>query len=250
VALAVLVEFQWARLQGLENFANPLISLHPNHVTDKSFDYSVGVGPSIGWRWDATDYFSIGANYQPRIHMSRFKKYEGFLIHGDIDIPETARVGIAWKPICSTAITFDVNWLAYSKIKSLAHSIDYFIPGNLLGSSNGAGFGWRDQWFFRIGVDHALTENLTIRAGFRHATLVFSRHNTALNAITMNILQDYICVGGTYKWGCNLELSTYYSYGVHNWVKGKNSIPLPIGGGNLDLSSAQHLLGFAFGWNY
>ena len=59
LALGVAVDWQIQRIKvnGLENFANPLFSSHPRRVTDNGYSYSHGVTATIGAR---TQIFGIG----------------------------------------------------------------------------------------------------------------------------------------------------------------------------------------------
>ena len=59
-----------------------------------------GFGGRIGAQFKPNDMVSFGGYYQSRIYMSKFKRYAGlFAEQGDFDIPASAGLGIAIKPV-------------------------------------------------------------------------------------------------------------------------------------------------------
>lgn len=254
-SIGVSVDFIGQRFKA-DGFQNAIsISISPKHVTNHGYDYKYGVGATIGWMGDFfSDYLTLGVAIKPKITCGRFKKYEGFLAdRGRLDVPTTLLAGFAihWLPGKST-IAFDLEYGWLSKIKALANPS--IVPNSLdtlFGTSHGPGYGWKNQAIYRIGIDYKLSCSLTIRAGYSWRTELFSHLENFANALSMEIMRDYITVGGSWKYNC-FEASMFYAYGIQILKKGKDTIPAaqPFGGGDVDLKLIRNLVGLSLGYNY
>lgn len=268
VGLSINYMVERIKVNGLEKLdrsptaGNPLGSVRPGHVTNKGYNYSTGWSFTLGWQWHITDCITFGLTYQPKTSMSRMNKYKGFLAHkGRLDVPAMYSAGIAWRALECVTIAFDVQRYQWEEINSLHNPLLHKGRVELLGSRHGPGFGFRNQTFFRLGVDWQVTECLALRAGFRHANTPIRRSQTVVNQLTLDTVEDFVTAGATYAINPCHEFSTYVAYGFKHRVKGKNSIPpgLPavipgvqfgFGGGEADLTAQKFALGLAWGWNY
>ena len=125
------------------------------------------------------------------------------------------------------------------------------LIANKLGSNDGSGFGFRDQWYYRVGIDYDILDCVTIRAGYRHTNTPIRRSQTAVNALTVDTVEDFITLGATWCINACNEVSFLYAHGFNNKVRGKNSIPTPrFGGGNADLKQYTDVVGIQFGHTY
>ena len=242
---------QTLKVKGLENFDNPVFSSHPGYVTNNGRSWATGVGFTLGWKWDITDCLSFGLAYAPKAHLSRFKDYKGFAAQdGRIDSPERTTVGIAWQFIpCVATVAFDVQYLRWSKVKSLHNPLLNPVGRlNQLGSANGPGFGWKSQTFYRLGVDYRIAECWTIRAGYRFATETVRKSQTAINALVNEVVQNAATIGFTWCMNCNNEFSFFYAHGFKGHVHGQGSIPAFLGGGEADLHQQKNVAGVSWGY--
>lgn len=238
-------------VQGLQNFDNPLFSAHPGHVTNHRYAYSNGVSFTVGYRGQITDCFSVGVTYQPKTYMSKFKKYRGFLAgDGRLNIPQKIGGGFAWRFLPCATIAFDVEYINWKRVKALHRPLQENLVANKLGSHSGSGFGFRDQWFYRVGIDYDVTHWLTVRAGYRHANSPIRSSQTAVNALTVDTVEDFLTLGATVCINpCN-EISFLYAHGFNHKIRGKHSIPLSFGGGDADLSEYADVFGISWGHTY
>ncbi len=252
VGLALDVVVQSLKIKGLQNFDNAIFSSAPGHVTNEGRDYSWGVGVTLGYIGHWTDWLSVGVAYQPKIAMSRFDKYKGFLAQrGKLDIPQTVNAGIALHLIPCMNIAFDVDWIDWEGIRSLHNPLLPNLLVSKLGRNNGVGFGWKNQIFYRVGVDYQLFDCWTIRAGYRHANTPVRGSQAATNILTCETCQDFVTVGASYQTDCWGEFSAFYAYGFDHEVKGPGSIPVvPLGGGNVNLKQQQQAFGLNWGYNF
>lgn len=246
---------QRLKVNGVERFAAPLnnfSSISPNHVTNQGYDYSTGIGVTLGWYGEIHPRVALGVTYQPETSMDHFDKYKGLLAQkGKFNIPQKVTGGIAIKVTPCMTLAFDVQHDFWKEIKSLHNPL--FIPVPILapspkfGEKNGAGFGWRSQTFYRIGADYKINPCWTVRAGFRHANTPIRRSQTAVNLLTCDTLQDYFTCGTTVQIGSCNEISVLYAHGFKHTVKGRNSVPRILGGGEINLSQYRDVFGISWG---
>lgn len=260
--LGVSANYQIQRLRanGLQNFDRPVSpffplvpggSLFPGKVTNRGFGYSTGWGVTIGYLGHITDCLTIGLTYQPETKMSRISKYKGFLAQrGKLNIPQKIGAGISYYIMPCLCVAFDVEHIQWKRIKALNNEL--LDDGILqpLGASNGPGFGFTNQWFYRFGVEWTVDECWTLRAGYRFANSPIKRSQTAVNLLTLDCVESFATVGATWNVNeCN-EISIVGAYGFENTIKGKDSVPAFLGGGEIDLTEQKFAIGLAWGYNF
>lgn len=270
VGVSVNWMIQRLKINGIQGFdrapspTNPIGSAHPGHVTNKGYDYSNGVSFTLGAQWHILPCLTVGVVYQPKTYMSKMEKYKGFL-PGKLDVPAMYAAGIAWRVIDCVVVAFDWQQYAWSDVRPFHNPLLHNGILAPLGSKNGPGFGFRDQNFFRVGVDWQIDSCWSVRAGFRHANAPVRRSQTAVNQFTLDTIEDYITCGASYRLNCAHEFSIFTAYGFEKTIKGKNSIPPGVpnvalaqllgvpfgfGGGEADLTAGKFVLGVSWGWNY
>ena len=249
ISLNYMVQRLW--VQGLQNFANPIFSKHPSHVTNHRYNYSQGVSFTLGYRCQVTNCLSVGVTYQPKTYMHKFNKYKGFLAgNGRLNIPQKIGGGFAWRFLPCATLAFDVEYINWKRVKALHRPLQSNLIAHKLGAHNGSGFGFRDQWYYRVGVDYDVTNWLTVRAGFRHANTPIRRSQTAVNLLIVDTVEDFLTLGATACINpCN-EVSFFYAHGFHHKVRGKNSIPLSFGLGEADLKEYADAFGISWGHTF
>jgi long-chain fatty acid transport protein len=251
--LGVSLDWHIARVKvnGLEKFDNSEQSSNPGHVTNRGYNYSHGLGVTVGYYGQLADWLSIGATYRPKTEMSHFSKYDGFFAgHGRIDIPEKIGGGIAIDPWPCLTVCFDVEHLRWKSIKALSNKL---LPGLLtaqLGDDDGAGFGFRNQTFYRFGVEYRFNTCWTLRAGYRHANALISASQTAANTLIDDLVKDFVTVGFTWNYNACTEFSGFFAYGFNNTLHGHHAIPEQLGGGSVKINESKCVLGVAAGWKW
>jgi long-chain fatty acid transport protein len=73
-----------------------------------------------------------------------------------------------------------------------------------LGSTNGAGFGWRNTTVYKIGVTRL--NPVTLRAGYVTLDQPIPQSQTFFNILAPGVVEDHITLGATWKMG-NGELT-------------------------------------------
>ncbi|MCB1112799.1 MAG: outer membrane protein transport protein [Chlamydiales bacterium] len=255
--IALNVNIQRIKVNGLQNFANSVFSIDPANTTNRGYDYNSGVGVTLGYTWQPMPCLRAGITWTPEGHMSKFNKYRGFIAEeGAFNTPQRVQGGIAYQAMPCLAVAFDVEWIEWRNIAMLRNPLEPNLDNIFtdlsdqslkLGSANGPGFGFKNQWFFRLGVNYEYSDCVTLRAGFRHADTPVTPVNAAVNLLTMDVMQDVLTFGGTWKPDqCN-EISIVYALGFLHEVKGEDSVPARLGGGEVDLKQKRCALGLAWG---
>lgn len=259
-SFGVSVNYQIERIKvnGIQNFDHPVLpppfppgSVAPGHVTNRGYNYSTGWGVTVGYLGEIFDGFRFGATYQPETCMTRLNKYKGFLANkGRLNIPRKIGAGISYDVLPCVVVAFDVEHIQWSKIRALHNPL--IQDGTIfpIGSKKGPGFGFRNQWYYRVGVEWKINPCWTVRAGFRHANTPIRKTQTAVNLLTLDTVEDFVTVGATWNVTCSQELSGVFAYGFPHKIYGKNSIPQSFGGGEADLKEQKFALGLAYGWKF
>lgn len=249
IGVSLNLAYQRFKAQGIQNFDQASFTSAPGNVTNKGNDSAYGAGLHIGWIGQVNEVLTLGASYQSKTYMSNFDKYKGlFAEGGDFDIPATYGVGIAVKATPQLTVAADAQRINYSAVAAVGSSINQLFSGNLLGSANGPGFGWRDVTAFKLGASYAWNENLTLRAGYNHVTQPIRNGETLFNILAPGVVQDHLTLGTTWVLANKDELSLSYVHAFENSVKGSNSIPTTFGAGEANLKMYQDALGVAYGW--
>jgi long-chain fatty acid transport protein len=193
---------------------------------------------------------TLGATYQTKTKMGKFSKYKGlFAEQGDFDIPANFGVGIAVKAAPETVVAFDIQRIQYNGVKSVGSPLtNLTVGGNLFGSNDGAGFGWRDMTVYKLGLSQMISKELTVRAGYSHGQQPIPEAETFLNVLAPAVIQDHLTLGGTWTLANKGEVTLAYMHAFKKQINGSGSIPGAFGGGEANIKMYEDSLGIAYGW--
>lgn len=230
-------------------------SVDPDHVTNQGPDNSTGIGYRVGYLAEPFDGFTIGASYQPKIHMRRFTKYAGlFAGHGVFDVPENYGGGIAYRWQKSWVISADVQRINYNDVSSVGRPLQPFVDGAKLGADDGPGFGWRNMTIYKFGAAYQVFKPLLLRIGYSYGRQPIPADQTLFNILAPGVIEQHYTAGALINLGHGYDLSLSYLYAPEKTVRGKNSIPggtvldLPpknFGGGEADIHLKEQTVGVA-----
>jgi len=242
--------YQTFEAKGLSNFSGS--SASPNNLSDNGEDSSTGYGFSLGYLGQLSSNFSLGVSYRSETQMGEFDKYSGlFAEQGDFDIPSMYGVGLKYTPSSNVAIMFDYTHINYSDIAAIANPLSNLtVGGNLLGSDNGAGFGWEDMDIYKLGISWQLSKTLTLLGGWNHGKQPIPSSETFFNVLAPATIEDHLTLGAIWAIGKTSELTIAYMHAFENTVNGSNSIPAGFGGGEANIKMTQNSLGVAYGWTF
>ncbi|HEY3285096.1 MAG TPA: outer membrane protein transport protein [Armatimonadota bacterium] len=253
LGISGIVAHQMFHAQGLSSFGSMVSDGSPDNLSNRETDHSTGFGAKFGVLTHATRKLALGASYQTRIEMSRFKRYSDlFPERGEFDIPPTATVGLTWQAQPSTKLSFDVQKIWYGSVPAVAYPFANLGIGmqngdtsRFLGGQNGVGFGWKDMTVYKAGYQWEGRKGWTWRAG-----LSYGRNPVRSSEVLFNILapgvQDWHYTGGfTKKVGTGGELSLAVTVSPTRRVTGPNPLEVP-GRQQIELSMRQ--LEVELGW--
>ena len=250
VGISPLLGYQKFKVDGLQAFEG--MSSSPGNVTNNGYDTSTGWGVRFGWLSKLSDTLSMGAAYSSRMRMSPFEKYKGlFAEGGDFDIPENYNIGIAVKATPETTVAFDIQQINYSDVKSIGNAVSNSLASaDGLGSTNGSGFGWRDQTVYKLGVEYAYSTSLVLRAGYNYGKSPVrgdSIDDVTFNILAPGVVERHLTLGTTWTLDNKSELTVSYMHAFSNSVTGPSVTSLLGVGGTETLTMKQNTLGIAYG---
>lgn len=252
LGIAFNIQVERLKVNGIQNFDNVLLSASPGDVTNRGYNYSTGFTPTLGWLWHINECVTFGLTYQPKTSMPKLKKYQGFAAqHGRLDVPQKIGAGIAWEFISCATIAFDVEHINWKPVKALSNDLLNSEGGlNQLGTSSGPGFGFRNQLYYRVGLEYVLNECWTLRAGYRWVRAPFKGSQNAVNLLTVDCVESFFTCGATWNFDeCN-EISGLFAYGFENTINGTDAIPTLLGGGDVKLKEKKFAVGLSWGYKF
>ncbi|MEQ9463161.1 MAG: outer membrane protein transport protein [Haliea sp.] len=222
-------------------------SSRPGSVTDRGHDSSSGWGIKLGWMGEVNEGITLGVAWSSEIDMSNFNDYAGlFADEGGFDIPESFGAGIAWE--LAEALTVAADWqrIRYSSINSVGNPLAPLLMGVPLGVADGPGFGWEDSDVYKLGTVYRVTDTLTLRAGISHMDQPIPASETFFNILAPGVIETHLSFGASWAMSDKGEWNFAYTHGFEKNVRGVNSIPVPFGGGEADLSMHQNILAIGY----
>jgi long-chain fatty acid transport protein len=229
-------------------------SSDPTKLTNNGTDTSTGIGAKIGWLGEVTPTLSLAASYQSKIYMSEFDDYKGlFAERGDFDIPATWTLGLAWKVVPTGTITFDVQGIQYSDVKSIANPLLNNLFTSQLGNDDGAGFGWDDIVIYKLGYQWETSPQWTWRVGYSYGDQPIPSSEMLFNIIAPGVMKQHITGGFTYTMASNNEFNFAAMYAPEEKISGNN--PLAAGSTgtatqNIELYMSQWELTASWAWKF
>ena len=236
----------------------------PTGLSDNGDDSSYGWGAQIGAIWDINPMVSLGASIRSKMYMQEFDKYSDLLAEGgDFDMPAVGTIGLAFRPNKQLTLALDVQQIWYGDVKSIANDNELaqkcdlnaafgqstngsiYNASSCLGGSDGAGFGWRDMTVLKLGIQYALNDALTLRAGYSHGNSPIVGSQVAFNTLAPAVLEDHWTIGATYRMAKNYELTFWGMYAPEKTVSGPGAF---TGTQAPEISMYQYEIGVNFGW--
>lgn len=240
VGVSLNLAYQEFSATGLQNFG-----VRTPTGGDLGKDSSTGVGATVGWQGNLSPTVTAGVSYRSKTNMGKLDKYNKlFAEQGDLDMPAATTAGIAWQATPKTLIAADVQQIEYSKIRSMANVNPSPTSGNL-GDDDGAGFGWKDQTVYKIGVKHQVNPKFAVLAGYNHAKNPLQSNQTLFNVLAPATVEDHVTLGGEWKLNDKASLTAAYTHAFDKGVNGNSSMAA-FGGGEANLNMKQNAVGIAY----
>lgn len=251
---ALNLGYQVVRVNGFDFLQSELPLLRastvPRKTTNQGYDGRPSIGATIGWHGLLAPQLSAGLSYRTKTWAERHRDYRGLLPdRGSLELPAIWGGGVAWMPVSTLTLAYDFQRYEFAGERATGNRLENLDSGNLLGSKNGPGFGFKNQDAHKFGASWLAQPDLTLRVGYVHATQPTRRSETLLNIVgSINTTQHYTA-GFTWafqRW----ELSGFATYAARQEIKGENSIPLRFGGGEANTDFSVLSGGFSIGWGF
>jgi long-chain fatty acid transport protein len=249
IGITPIFAMQRFSAKGLQAFS--AFSSDPNNLTNNGYSYSYGIGARIGYQGAIVpDVLNLGLSYQTRTYMSEFDKYKGlFAEQGDFDIPSNWTAGLAVKATPELTFLFDVQWINYSEVKAINNPLLPNLMTAQLGNDGGAGFGWKDMWIYKVGVQWKSSKEWTWRAGYSFGTQPIPSSEVLFNILAPGVIQEHVTAGFTKAMTDNQDLNVAVTRALANTVNGPNPLEAP-GQQNIQLKMDQWQLAASYSWKF
>lgn len=205
----------------------------------------LGVGATVGVLYDLNEKVTVGFSYSSkqvfgdanyRVGTGDVQNYNGAMgVAGiyklDLDYPQQAAVGVAFRPDKKWLIDFDIKWLNWSgthdkvTLKGPANSFDTNMDS--VGDSNQTKleFGWEDQYIYAIGAQYKATDKLALRAGYNYAKAPIDEADVFNNLIFPAYVERHVTCGFDYQLGAHWGVGGAYKKAFKETVAGKGDVP-------------------------
>ncbi len=246
VGVSLNLSYQMLDVKGIQPFA--ALSENPDQFTNQGNDGAFGIGLTVGWTGTLAPGLSAGFAYRSTTWTQRTDDYAGLLPdQGRLKLPAIWGGGLAYALPQDLTIAADYQRVEYASEHALGNSAARLDQGYLLGSDNGPGFGWQDQDIVKLGIIWQASPTLTLRTGYSHASQIVSQAETLFNLLTPVVGQDHYTAGGSWQLQDGWEISGYAALLERKNIKGQQSIPAALGGGEADVKNDMYMWGVSVG---
>ena len=248
LGVSPIILVQSFEMRGIQPFTGN--SAAPLAMTNRGEDWRTGTGVRVGYLGQF-GVLSVGGFYQTKVWAQRFKKYEGlFAGRGDFDVPASWGFGASVKAGERLKLGADFKRIEESGVASVGRPLAPLFAGNPFGADNGPGFGWRDISVVKVGAVYEASDRLALRLGYGHSENPVPASETFLNILAPGVVTSHYTGGATLKLGARSEVTGYVMHAPRQTVRGRNSIPLPFGGGEADVYLSETAVGMSWGLTF
>ncbi len=196
-------------------FAPPNIGAnhHPAYATVQQQDIQLGMGFQGGLRWQADKDLSVGVSLSSPTWFHTYSWNVSTPQGGTrtvtfrMDRPLTAQVGLNYALAQTTHVVADLGYIAYGSTNGFAHS-GFRADGSI------AGLGWDDSYTFELGIQHALSANVVVRAGYNYCSDPIPDNMTFYNVGSPLHLAHHLSIGTSVTMAPGVTLDLSYTRGL------------------------------------
>lgn len=243
VGVAPVFAFQLFKAHGLAAFSN--VTVDPAGLTDNGNDTSTGVGIKVGILLKPTPGLRIGASYQTKTWMSRFKKYDGLYEDGGkFNIPSNFTVGLSVDAAPNVTVNADYKHINYSDVPAVSNPTTVQAP---FGSKGGPGFGWKNVDIFKFGIEAGVSETVKLRAGASFNNNPIESGDVTLNILAPGVSTQHYTVGAGIATSDRSTLNFSFLYSPDASTTGIEITPAGPNPGHM-IKIKMHQFEFGVGW--
>ncbi len=205
---------------------------------------SFGLGLGFGVLYDLRPAVTVGFSYKSKQNFSKLKYQlaSGDITLGgsplpggtytlDLDYPQQAAAGIAWRANDKVTLSADLKWINWS---DTMNRLLISGPGGTVPMNSG----WDDQTVFAIGVDYKLNPKISLRAGYNHAKSPIDSSDVSNNLILPAVVETHYAIGATFVINQHWDLAMHYMYVPDNTLAAPATDP-QMPGAKISLSESS-----------
>ena len=247
IGVSAVLAYQMFKAEGLQAFS--AFSSDSANLTNNKTSSSVGAGVRVGYLGKLSEYISVGAAYQSRVFMTKFKEYQGlYAQQGDFDIPSNYTAGVGIHPNERVDLAFDVQRINYSEVKSVSNPMLPNLMSAALGNDSGAGFGWRDMTVFKGGLQVRASSAWTLRGGYSYGKQPIGTDDVLFNILAPGVIEQHVTAGFSRAMGRGtFDVSVVRA--LSKSVTGPNPLEVP-GLQNITLRMDQWDIGVGYSFKF
>jgi len=231
-----------------------------SHMVLQNFDLSrgasgFGLGLGLGLLYDLSDSVTVGLNYKSKQQFDAMEYQLGWgdISNGpgaeapagtyklDLDFPQQAAAGIAYRPNKALTVSADVKWINWSD------TMDTLAVEGPGGMSVAMDPGWKDQTVYALGVAYALNSKMNLRAGYNYAKAPFGEDEVSRNLILPAIVETHYTVG------MDVSLNNHWELALHYMMVPEKTMSAPATDSNApgaEISLSERSFGMNIGYRF
>ncbi len=211
-----------------------------------------GLGMGLGLMHDLNSSWTIGFAYKSK---QNFDPLEYNLAAGDIsfpatgdfpagtyrldmDFPQQASVGVAFHPGDKLTISADVKWIDWSD------TLEKMVIDGPASWDVELASDWDDQVVYALGLEYALNERFSLRAGYNYASSPIEDEDVANNLILPAIVETHYTLGAGY------QINNHWDVDVHYMYVPENTLTAPAADGAMEISLSETSFGANIGYRF
>lgn len=258
LALGVALNGGWASLSATPfggaapDCASPTSCFFPSLPEDSAFGY----GLQAGLYWRPTPVWGFGLSYSTE---QEFEDFEWHTMHAhpgrpdfgtartvefQLNVPQTASVGVGFTPNARLSVGLDGRWIDYAGTQGFGSGFD---------PATGAvrGLGWDDIFVWAVGAEYRVGPALALRGGWNRSDSAVTPASTFINVGSPAMFEDHLTLGLGVRLYDELELNLAAYRAFENEVSGQFLSPAgPVPGtsvtNRMQVDSAVMTLRFVF----
>jgi long-chain fatty acid transport protein len=190
-------------------------NLHPVYATIQQQDLELGFGAQGGLRFQVDKDLSLGLSVSSP---TWFQTYSWSVtdpsgasrtVSIKFNRPLTGQVGINYALADGTHVVADVGYIAYGSTSGFDNS-GFRANGSI------AGLGWKDSYTLELGVQHALSSSVVVRAGYNYCSDPIPANMTFYNVGSPLHLANHLSAGVSFVMAPGVTLDLSYTHGFSN----------------------------------
>jgi long-chain fatty acid transport protein len=181
-----------------------------------------GSGATLGVVYKANDKLQLGASWVSKTNISEheFNTTSG-KFGMDLDVPQQATLGVAFKPKPGLLLEADAKWIDFSETMG---SVPITRPSGYVGPIPASlNFGWDDQVVFSLGAQKEVNPKTKVRAGINYGKSPIGAEDVDNNLGSVAIPERHLSLGVTRELGKNISGSVAYTHAFENELTSSSS---------------------------